>query len=310
MNILITGAAGYIGSILTPMLLNDGHKVTTIDNFMYKQTSFLNLCQNENFNIIRGDVRNENLLREEMKTCDVIIPLAAIVGMPACKNNPELAYQVNRDAIRDIVKLKSKNQIILFPNTNSGYGTGNGEIFTETSELKPISVYGITKVEAEKIVEQCDNHVIFRLATVFGASPKMRLDLLVNDFTYKAYTDGYIVLFESKFIRNYVSIHDVSKLFCWSVKNIDVIKNNTFNFGLSNANLSKYDLCMKIKSIIPSFHVSIAEIGNDPDKRNYIVSNVKIEQYGFKALIEVESGIRELLKSFQIIQPNIYSNII
>lgn len=310
MNVLITGAAGYIGSILTPMLLENGHKVTAIDNFMYRQNSLLQLCHNKNFNIIKGDVRNSSMLKEQVSKADIIIPLAAIVGMPACNNNPSLAKEVNQDAIQNIIKFKSKEQIVLFPNTNSGYGQGEGALFTEENVLNPISVYGVTKVEAEKSVLNADNTIVFRLATVFGASPKMRLDLLVNDFTYKAWNDRYIILFEAHFIRNYVSVHDVAKLFNWSIDNFDITKNQIFNFGLSNANLSKYDLCKKIQSILPDFHITVTDIGTDPDKRNYMVSNEKIEKFGFKAEISVEDGIQELLKSFQIIQPNIYSNII
>ena len=308
MKVLVTGGCGYIGCILVTELLKSRHSVTVIDNFLYRQNVLLDQCFNNQFRIIRGDVRDTELIKHEMSLHDVIIPLAAIVGMPACKRNPKLAYEVNFEAIRYIAKLKSKDQLLLFPNTNSGYGQGDGAVFTEESELNPISVYGITKVDAEKVVRSVENSVVFRLATVFGVSPKMRLDLLVNDFTYRAWNDGYISLFEPHFKRNYVHLRDVSGVFCWSIDNWDKVKNDVFNFGLSSANLSKKELCEVIKQKIPAFRIIEFDDQKDPDQRNYIVLNDKIESYGFAAQISIQQGVEELLKSFQIIQPQQYTN--
>lgn len=310
MRVMLTGGAGYIGSLLTEKLLQDGHEVTVIDNFMYKQHSLLNLCSDPKLTVIKGDIRRKELLKQHVHKYDVIIPLAAIVGMPACNNNPELAYQINTQQITDILSLRSHDQMLLFPNTNSGYGQGEGAVFTEESELNPISVYGKTKCESEKRVRDEQNTVVFRLATVFGSSPKMRLDLLVNDFTYRAWWDGYITLFESHFKRNYVHVKDVSNLFAWSIKNWNDVKDDVFNFGLSEANLSKRELCEKIQIYLPSFYINEHENKKDPDQRNYIVLNDKIESRGFKASYSIDQGIQELLKTFQIIQPQIYSNII
>jgi len=308
-SVLCFGAAGYIGSVLTPLLLNFGYKVTAIDNYLYRQNSLLDLCHHQNFNIIRGDVRDKKLLEEQIPKHDVIINLAALVGMPSCKRNPLMAEQVNYEAVKNMMKLKSKDQLFLYPNTNSGYGQGEGIIFTEESSLNPISVYGITKCKSEKLIREYENTVVFRLATVFGASPRFRLDLLVNDFTFKAWSDRYITLFESNFIRNYVYIGDVAELFIWSINNWNSVKDQVFNFGLSNANLTKLELCNKIKKQISDFLITRAEIGKDPDQRNYIVSNEKIERTGFSATTSVDEGIKELIKSFQIINPYIYSNL-
>jgi nucleoside-diphosphate-sugar epimerase len=230
--------------------------------------------------------------------------------MPACNNNPELAYAINTQQITDILSLRSHDQMLLFPNTNSGYGQGEGAVFTEKSELNPISVYGKTKCESEKRVREEVNTVVFRLATVFGSSPKMRLDLLVNDFTYRAWWDGYIGLFESHFKRNYVHVKDVADLFAWSIKNWNEVRDDVFNFGLSEANLSKRELCEKIKLYLPSCYIHEHDDKKDPDQRNYIVLNDKIESRGFKAKRSIDEGIKELLKVFQIIQPQIYSNIL
>lgn len=319
--VLISGGAGYLGSILTERLLSSHYRetrffcqdvnITVIDNFMYHQyNSLLHLCSNNKFNVIKGDVRDERLLKDEIKKYDVIIPLAAIVGMPSCKNNPKLANETNYESIKNILELKSDNQLLLYPNTNSGYGQGDGAVFTEESELNPISVYGVTKVKSEKIIKDNNNTVVFRLATIFGVSPKMRLDLLVNDFAYRAWWDGFITLFESHFKRNYVYISDVADLFIWSINNWEKVKNEVFNFGLSNANLNKEELCLKIKEYIPSFNIVKVEGKKDPDQRNYIVLNDKIEQRGFAATTSIDTGIKELLRCFSFLQPQIYSNLI
>lgn len=308
MKVLITGGAGYIGSILVPKLLAKGHEVTVIDSYMYRQHSLLELCSNPNLNIIRGDARDTRIIFNAVKTADVIIPLAALVGMPACRSNPILARELNYDAIKFICDIKSKDQMILYPNTNSGYGQGEGSEFTENSILNPVSVYGTTKVEAEHAVLDVANSMVWRLATVFGVSPRMRLDLLVNDFTYRAWYDRYLVLFEAHFIRNYIHIHDVGDAFCWAIENWDRVRGEVFNLGLSNCNLSKMDLALAIQKVLPDLHIAEAPLSIDPDKRNYIVINDKIESRGFVASRSLEQGIRELLKSFQIIQPQVYSN--
>jgi len=308
-SVLITGGAGYIGSILTERFVTQDYKVTVYDNFMYRQNTLLNLCFHPNIKFVRADVRDEASLAKEVRNNDVIIPLAAIVGMPACKKNPLVAKQINQDQIENICKVKSKNQLLLYPNTNSGYGQGEGVVFTEEDALNPISVYGQTKCEAEKMVRNVDNSVVFRLATVFGCSPKMRLDLLVNDFTYRAWNDGFISLFEGHFKRNYVHVRDVAAVFDWTILNWDKMKNEVYNFGLSDANLSKLELCQKIKSFVPNFKIVQFEDAKDPDQRNYIVQNSKIEKRGFKAFISVDHGIQELLKSFEILNPSIYTNL-
>jgi len=308
MKVLVTGGAGYIGSILTPRLLQAGHKVTVIDNYMYRQHSLLELCSHPNFEIVRGDVRDHSIVYKEAVKADAIIPLAALVGMPACRSNPVLARALNYEAVKFICDIKSPNQMLLYPNTNSGYGQGEGSKFTEESVLNPVSVYGTTKVEAEKAVRDTPNSLVFRLATVFGVSPRMRLDLLVNDFSYRAWYDRYLVLFESKFIRNYVHVADVADAFNWSIKNWDKVKNEVYNFGLSDCNLSKMDLALEIQKVITDLHISEAPLSLDPDKRNYIVVNDKIESKGFKAQRSLQQGVRELIKSFQIIQPQVYSN--
>lgn len=311
MKILVTGGAGFIGSVLVPKLLKEGHDVTVLDNFLYKQNTLLEHCKSPKFHIVRGDVRNKKILKEQVSRADVIIPLAAIVGMPACKHNPELAEQVNFEHPRDVVLFKTKDQIVLFPNTNSGYGIGTPmEVCTEESELKPISVYGVTKVKAEKAILEGENSAVFRLATVFGVSPKMRLDLLVNDFTYRAWWDKFITLFEKDFVRNYVYIGDVADLFVWGIANFEKVKGEIFNFGLSNANLTKLQLAETIKRHVPEFTIMVAEVGKDPDQRNYIVSNEKIEKRGFKATTSIDAGVEELLKSFQILNPSNYSNLL
>ena len=307
--VLITGGAGYIGSILTERFVNQGYLVTVYDNFMYRQNTLLNLCYQPNIKFIRKDVRDVSSLLKQVARNDVIIPLAAIVGMPACKRNPLGAKQINQDQIENICENKSKDQILLFPNTNSGYGQGEGAVFTEEDELNPISIYGQTKCEAEKMVRNVENSLVFRLATVFGCSPKMRLDLLVNDFTYRAWNDGFISLFEGHFKRNYVHVRDVAHVFDWCINNWDLVKDDVYNFGLSDANLTKRELCDKIKNFIPSFKIVEFEGEKDPDQRNYIVQNAKIESKGFKASISIEKGIDELLKSFEILNPSIYTNL-
>ncbi|MEY4189299.1 MAG: hypothetical protein RIR17_35, partial [Planctomycetota bacterium] len=293
--ILITGGAGYIGSVLTPLLLGEGHSVTILDNFLFNQPTLMDSCINPNFAIVRGDCRDKNLMSKLMKDTDYIIPLAAIVGAPACNLDTTAASSINLDAIKLILSLRSKSQRIILPNTNSGYGIGEkGSFCTEESPLSPISLYGRTKVEAERAVLDSGNCITFRLATVFGLSPRMRIDLLVNDFVYRAINDRAVVIFEGHAKRNYIHIRDVSRAFLHGISNFEKMQGNAYNVGLSDANLSKLELCTEIKKHIPGFVFLEAPIGEDPDKRDYIVSNEKIEKTGFKPKYGINEGIKEL----------------
>ena len=310
MNILVTGGAGYIGSILVPELLNLGHRVAVIDNFMYNQTSLLDCCYKKELTVINGDVRDKNLMTEQLKKADAIIPLACLVGAPICTKMPTEAKMINYDAIKMILDLRSKNQIIVFPNTNSGYGVGQNDIHcNEETPLNPVSHYGVLKVEIEKELLKAGNAITLRLATVFGISPRMRLDLLVNDFVYRAVNDRWIVLFESHFKRNYIHVRDVARAFIHCLNNFDKMKNQTYNVGLSDANISKIELCMEIKKQLTYFDISESDYGKDPDKRNYIISNAKIESTGYMPAFSLQAGITELIKGFQIIKRNQYSNL-
>jgi nucleoside-diphosphate-sugar epimerase len=308
--ILITGGAGYLGSIMVPTMLEKGYEVTVFDNLMFQQNTLLECCTHPNFHFINADVRNTQRLKEAMKGKDVIIPLAALVGAPLSNKDENSTIAINRDAVIAINKMRSKEQRILFPTTNSGYGIGQEDIFcTEETPLNPISLYGTTKTEAEQDLLQSENVITFRLATVFGCSPRMRLDLLVNDFTYRAFSQKYIVLFEAHFKRNYIHVRDVTKAFLFGLEHFDQMKNQTYNVGLSTANLSKMELCLEIKKQIPDFFITESEINKDPDQRNYIVSNDKIEAFGYRPDHDIQSGITELIKGFSILTPNKYSNI-
>jgi nucleoside-diphosphate-sugar epimerase len=308
--ILVTGGAGYIGSVLVPELLSEGYSVTVLDSLMYNQLTLMDCCGNKNFNFIKGDICNTDLLRKTISHFDIIIPLAAIVGAPACKMNPALSKLINLDANLEIVKATSLSQRILFPTTNSGYGIGEKDAFCkEDTPLRPISDYGIHKVEVEKAWLEKGNAVTFRLATVFGVSQRMRMDLLVNDFTYCAWKNNSIVLFEDHFRRNFVHIRDVSKTFRFGIQNFDIMKGEPFNVGLSSANLTKRQLCEKIKEYIPSLYIHSAPIGEDPDKRDYLVSNDKLESFGWRPEHSLDMGIMELIKAFQILKMNVHGNI-
>jgi nucleoside-diphosphate-sugar epimerase len=308
--ILVTGGAGYIGSVLVPMLLHEGYEVTVLDNFYFHQNSLLDCCINKNLTIIRGDCRHENTLKKAMAEVDYILPLAAMVGFPLCKADETAAKTINLDAVKLMLSLRRSEQRVIYPCTNSGYGVGEGGIIcTENSPLNPISLYGTTKVEAEKAVLNAGNSLTFRFATVFGASPRMRLDLLVNDFVYRAVTDRTAVLFEGQFKRNYIHIRDAAGAFIHAMKNFDAMKGLPYNCGLSSANLSKVELCEKIKAHIPEFVFLEAPIGEDPDKRDYIVSNERLEATGWKPKYSLDDGIEELKKVYQIIKNSLYSNI-
>tara|TARA_Y100000816_G_C26099036_1_gene582140 strand:+ start:1400 stop:2335 length:936 start_codon:yes stop_codon:yes gene_type:complete len=310
LNILVTGGAGYIGSVLVPELLRNNYRVTVIDNFMFNQNSLLDAAYNSNLEVIRGDITDKFTLEEHISKNDIIIPLAALVGAPLCNSNTALTQSTNTDQIRLISELSSKDQQILFPVTNSGYGIGKKDLFCdENSELNPISLYGKTKVEAEKILLDKGNAITFRLATVFGTSPRMRMDLLVNDFVFRAVKDRFIVLYEPHFKRNYIHIRDITSVFLHGLSNFSEMKGEPFNVGLSDANLSKMELCERIKKHINDFYFFASDLSTDPDKRDYIVSNEKIEATGWKPSHSLDDGIQELKKTYSWLKTNEFSNI-
>jgi len=309
-NILITGGAGYLGSVMVPDFLAEGHKVTVIDNFMFHQNSLATSCANPNFNVVSADARSESALKPLLKDADVIIPLAALVGAPLCAKDPIGATATNLDGQLTLINMLSDEQRILMPITNSGYGIGeSGKFCTEESPLRPISLYGKHKVEVELRALERENTISFRLATVFGMAPRMRIDLLVNDFVYRAVNDRAVVLFESHFKRNYIHIRDVSNAFRHALKNFATMKGEPYNVGLSDANLSKAELCAKIQEHLPNFVPVEAPIGEDPDKRDYIVSNEKIEATGWNPQHSLDDGIQELLKGYTMIKNTVYGNI-
>jgi len=299
--ILITGGAGYIGSVLTEVLLNKGYYVTVIDNLIYKQTSIAPFTYHFNFNFILGDVRDESLLKPLVESHDIIIPLAAIVGMPACKANPQMTIDVNYLQVKNITEWITKDQMMLIPNTNSQYGSST-EIITEESPFKPLSLYAETKCDAEKAVLDSGNGIALRLATVFGMSYRMRMDLLVNDFVYKAMTDGYLVLFESHFIRNYIHVRDIANTFLFMIENYEKCNNNAFNVGLTSANCTKLELANKIQQFVPDLVIVENNFKQDFDQRNYMVSNAKLESQGWIPKFTLENGIQELIKGYQLIR--------
>lgn len=305
MRVLVTGGAGYLGSVIVGRLLDEGHHVTVLDKLLFNQTSLLQYTFTSKFKFIYGDVRNEKLLERCCNDVDAIIPLAAIVGFPACDADPQLAFDVNFTQIENIVKFtKGTGKKILYPNTNSGYGIGEGQTeCTEESPLNPISIYGKTKCEAELLLLNETDAIVFRLATVFGVSPRMRTDLLVNDFVYKSITDKYIVVFEKNFKRNFIHIRDVANVFMFMLDRYEQYKGQVFNVGLSSANLSKQELLEKIQSHVKDFAVSYNDYYEDPDKRDYIVSNNKIEETGWRAHWNLDKGIVELIQAYQMIVP-------
>ena len=309
MKILITGGAGYIGSVLVPKLLDLGHSVTVVDNFKYRQLSLVNACSYDKFSIVKGDARDVKLLQDLVSSFDVIIPLAALVGAPLCDADQVAAKTLNADAIKTLVSLSSKDQQILMPVSNSGYGVGeHGSFCTEETPLNPISLYGRTKVAAEELVLARENSISFRLATVFGMSPRMRTDLLVNDFVYRAVKDRFIVIFEGHFKRNYIHIRDVANVFIHSLENFETMKGKAYNVGLEDANLSKVELAQKIQKYVKGFQYFEAPIGEDPDKRDYIVSNKRILDTGFSPKYSLDMGIQELCKGYTILTDKIFGN--
>ena len=310
LNILVTGGAGYLGSTMVPDLLSAGHKVTVLDSFLFKQASLNHVCHHPHFSVVKGDIRVESAIVPLMKKADVIIPLAALVGAPLCNLDPVGATTVNHDAIALMLRHLARSQIVLMPTTNSAYGTGDRNNFcTEESPLRPISQYAKEKVEIEKALMQHSNAISFRLATVFGMSPRMRIDLLVNDFTYRAVNDRFVVLFESSFKRNYVHVRDVSRVFQHALANFDRMKGQIFNVGLTEANVSKRELCEHIQKQVPDFVFLDAPVGKDPDQRNYVVSNAKIEATGFKPVHSLDAGIAELIKGYTMLKNSVYGNV-
>ena len=308
--ILVTGGAGYLGSTLVPALLAAGHKVTVLDNFMYHQNSLAHVCHDPGFDVVRGDVRIEATVLPLLKKADIVIPLAAYVGAPLCARDPVGATTTNHDAIVMMLKHMGKHQRILMPTTNSAYGTGDANNFcTEESPLRPISHYAIEKVKVEQALMQHPNAISFRLATVFGMSPRMRIDLLVNDFTYRAVHDRFVVLFEASFKRNYIHVRDVARAFLHGIDNYEKMNGQIFNVGLSDANVSKRELCEVIQKQVPDFTFIEAPVGRDPDQRNYIVSNAKIEATGYRPRVSLEAGVRELIKGFTMIRNSVYGNV-
>lgn len=309
-NILVTGGAGYLGAVLVPALLAQGHRVTVIDTFLWKQNSLAACCADPGFDVINGDVRSEETMRPLLAEADIVIPLAALVGAPLCNRDPIAATSTNRDAIALMIRLMGRDQRVLMPITNSGYGVGEpGKHCTEETPLRPISRYGIDKVAAEQMILEHGNAISFRLATVFGMSPRMRTDLLVNDFVYRAVTDRCIVLFEPHFKRNYIHVRDVARVFLHGIQGFEAMCGQIYNVGLSDANLSKAELCERIAGIVPGLVYLEAPIGEDPDKRDYIVSNDKIERTGFAPAHSLDDGIRELVKGYRTIRNTVYTNV-
>lgn len=303
MNILVTGGAGYLGAVIVPALLREGHEVTVIDNFMFNQISLLDCCMNERLAIVRGDAVDRETLYPCLKKADAVFPLACLTGAPLCDREPELARRVIIDGLKLILDLRTDKQKIIYPTTNSGYGVGEkGKFCTEETPLRPISLYGKLKVEAEEMVLKNRGGITLRLATAFGVSTRPRLDLLVNDFTYQAYFKGHIELFEGHFKRNYIHVRDIARAFIHMLNNYDKYKGEAFNVGLSDANLSKKELCEEIQKQLPDFTFTENHGGKDPDQRDYIVSNEKIEATGFRPEVSLGMGISELIKSFQVIQ--------
>ena len=310
LKILVTGGAGYLGSVMVPALLEQGHSVTVLDSFLFNQNSLLECCANRRFSVIRGDCREAAVLRRGLHDADLIIPLAAIVGAPACAADPTASRSTNLDGIKLLLTLRSPSQRVIYPTTNSGYGIGEkGKYCTEDTPLRPISLYGTTKVEAEQAVLEAGNSITFRLATVFGMSPRMRIDLLVNDFVYRAVNDRTVVVFEGHAKRNYIHVRDVARAFLHSIEHFSSMRGEPYNVGLSDANLSKLELCARIKAHLPQFVYLEAPVGEDPDKRDYIVSNEKIERTGYRPAYSIDDGIGELVKGYTVLKNGRYSNV-
>ncbi len=310
MRVLVPGGAGYIGSVLVGHFLRAGHQVVVLDNLIFRQHSLFGYCSNPDFEFVFGDCRDESTLKAALSNVDAVVHLAAVVGAPACDRDKAYATSLNYGSVETLAKLVSPDQRVIYPCTNSGYGTKSGDVFcTEESSLDPISLYGRTKSDAEKLLLDTGNVVAFRLATVFGASPRMRTDLLVNDLTLKAVKDGYVVLYESHFKRNFLGIHDAPRAFLYGLENYDRMKGQTYNLGLDSANIDKMELALKIKEHVPRVYIHEAAVGTDPDKRNYIVSNEKLRQAGFEATMTLDEGIAVLLKAYKMFGRSEFGNV-
>ena len=308
-HVLVTGGAGYLGSVICEHLLAAGYRLSVVDSLLYGQQSLLHLCANPRFAFVRGDVRDPGLMEPLVRDADVLVPLAAVVGAPACDRDPWLARSVNLEAIQLLARLRSPRQLVVFPTTNSGYGTSSGDLVcTEETPLEPISLYGRTKVEAEAALLGTPNVVSLRLATVFGMSARMRLDLLVNHFVYAAVTDGYLVVFEKDFKRNYVHIRDVADCVLHAIAHADRMVGRPYNVGLDAANLSKAELAEAIRRHVPTFFVHFAEVGTDPDRRNYVVANRRLREAGFEAQRSLDEGIEELIKGYSMLARSALKN--
>ncbi len=310
-HVLVTGGLGYLGSVVCEHLLQAGLRVTAFDNLHHGagQQGLFHLCAHPAFDFVQGDVRDEAAMKSALRGADVVIHLAAIVGAPACDRDPLLATSVNFDAVRMLNRLRSSRQQVIYPNTNSGYGATNGKTFcTEDSPLEPISLYGKTKCDAERVLLDSPNAVTFRLATVFGMSPRMRLDLLVNHFVWAAFKEGYLVLFEKDFKRNFVHVRDVADAMLHAIRNGERMSGRAYNLGLDSANLSKEDLALRVKKHVPNFYLHFAPIGQDPDKRNYIVSSERLAKAGFRARRTLDEGIQELLKGYRMLGRGLFRN--
>ena len=309
-HILVTGGAGYLGSILVPALLAQGHRVTVLDSFMFRQTSLHHVCNDPNFQVVKGDIRIEATLAPLLKKADIVIPLAALVGAPMCNADPVGAKSINFEAMQLLLRLASSEQRILMPTTNSAYGSGDAQNFcTEASPLRPISTYAREKVAVEAELMQRANAVSFRLATVFGMAPRMRIDLLVNDFVHRAVHDRFVVLFEGDFKRNYIHVRDVARVFLHGIENFEAMRGQVYNVGLSEANVSKRELCQRIQFQLPEFVFLDAPVGKDPDQRNYVVSNEKLERTGFRTSVGLDAGIAELIKGFTMLKNTVHGNV-
>ena len=310
MHVLVTGGAGYLGAVLVPALLDAGHRVTVLDNFLFRQTPLLDCVHDERLTVIRGDARDRETLREPLRSADAVLPLACLTGAPLCDRDPFGAESVILGALDLRLRLRARDQRLVYPTTNSGYGIGEpGLRCTETSPLRPVSLYGRLKVEAERRILEAGDAITLRLATAFGISPRMRLDLLVNDFTYRAVTDRFIVLFEPRFKRNFIHVRDVARAFLHALEHFDTMRDQAYNVGLDDANLDKVELCEVIRRHVPGFVWTEAPIGRDPDKRDYIVSNEKIARTGFASQVSLDRGVAELVRGYRILRRGEFSNL-
>lgn len=310
-SILVTGGSGYLGSVLVEMLVQRGFSVTVLDNLSYSQNTLFNLFSSKKLRFIYGDVTDEKLVSKVMAEgkFDFIFPLAAVVGFPISEQKPEITWMTNHQAIARLIKLRKRGQKIIFPNTNSGYGATTGEVHCdEQSPLTPISTYGKSKAEAEKAIMASGDAVVFRLATLFGFSPRMRTELMVNNFVWKALNDKGVVLFERSFKRNFLHVRDAARAFMWAMAHWDSMKGNIYNLGHPDYNLSKDELAKLIQKQVPDFNIFYAEIGKDPDKRNYIVSTDKIQKTGFTFKYGLEGGISELLAGYEAFKDYRFKN--